>query len=346
MEIKTSKAIVIERPREAGFREIELTQRREDSIVCKTAMSAISSGTDMKTWKGLQHPEQLYYPLVPGYENAGEILEVPEGITGLAPGDRVMINECRQFKNICAAWGGNSQYVFKDSFTAPGPFDPVSKIPENVSYRDAVLAYLPCVSLKGIYRIPLKGDEYVVVTGAGMIGIGAIQILKIMYPEITVISVEKHPFRHEIASKYADHAIMVDKNELSTIKDITGGKMADAVIECSGNPEVPGKLHRYIKNGGWEDDDTPAHIHLQGDYPEKIIMDSYHRWFSKNCTITMTCALKKGCKEQVLKWMSEGKFDTKNLPVEIWPVEKCAEAFKYKAQKGEDVFKIIFDWNE
>jgi threonine dehydrogenase-like Zn-dependent dehydrogenase len=58
----------------------------------------------------------------------------------------------------------------------------------------------------------------------------------------------------------------------------------------------------------------------------------------------MTCALAPDCKEQVLEWISEGKFDTAHLPVEVWPVEKCHEAFEYKQAKGEDVFKIIFDW--
>ena len=73
-------------------------------------------------------------------------------------------------------------------------------------------------------------------------------------------------------------------------------------------------------------------------------MDAYNHWFTKNCTITMTCALGPGCKEQILQWMSEGKFDTSGLPVEVWPVRKCAEAYEYKEQQGDNVFKVIFDW--
>ena len=70
----------------------------------------------------------------------------------------------------------------------------------------------------------------------------------------------------------------------------------------------------------------------------EIIMDSYHRWFGKNCTITMTCALAPGCKEQILQWMSEGKFDTTKMPTETWPVEKCAEAYEYKQEKRAAMF--------
>ncbi len=64
------------------------------------------------------------------------------------------------------------------------------------------------------------------------------------------------------------------------------------------------------------------------------------------CTLTMSCALAGGCKEQILQWISEGKFDVSSLPVEVWPVSACAEAYKYQLDKGADVFKILFDWSK
>ena len=345
-EYKTSRAVVIERPYQACLKEIKLTEPKADAYVAKTLFSSISSGTDMKTYKGLQHPEQCYYPLVPGYETAGIVVaKGPESDNRLQIGDRVMINECREYGDVCSAWGGGSEYTIKDTFTTNDTFDYMVKIPDNVSDMDAVLAYLPCVALKGIRRLKLKENETVVVVGAGMVGISAIQILKILCPSLKVICVERNAFRRSIAENYAD--IVTDpENAVKVISENTNGKMADKVIECSGNPEVPGKLHKYIKDGGWSYDDEPAHIHLQGDYPEQIIMDHHHRWFVKNCTITMTCALAPGCKEQILEWMSEGKFDTSKLPIEVWPITKCGEAFAYQAEKGEDVFKIIFDWSK
>jgi 2-desacetyl-2-hydroxyethyl bacteriochlorophyllide A dehydrogenase len=345
-DYKTSRAVVIERPYEVRLREIRLTDPRPDAYVAQTTFSSISSGTDMKTYKGLQHPEQCWYPLVPGYETVGRIVAVGDEADGrFVVGDRVMINECREFGDVCAAWGGGSEFTIKDSRTAPSCFDYMAKVPDNVSDKDAVLAYLPCVALKGIRRLTLRDGEYIVVVGAGMVGISALQILKILNPTLKTISVERNAFRRKIAEQYADY-VVAGENAVSEIRKISGGRMADQLIECSGNPAVVGTLHQYIKDGGWDLDDRPAHIHLQGDYPENIIMDSYHRWFVKNCTITMTCALAPTCKEQILEWISQGKFDTKGLPVEIWPVSRCAEAFRYKAEKGEDVFKIFFDWSE
>jgi 2-desacetyl-2-hydroxyethyl bacteriochlorophyllide A dehydrogenase len=337
-------ATVIERPGEAAFREVELTPRRKDTVVCRTNMSAISTGTDMKTYHGLQHPEQCYYPLVPGYENMGVIIEEGSYAPGLKKGDRVMINECRKYLDVCAAWGGGTLMVHKDSDTAGGAGDPLCKIPDNVSDKQAVLAYLACVPLKGIERFNLKPNDTVLVFGAGMVGISAIQILKIKCPGIRVVCIEPNAFRRDIAKNYADEVLDFNDKTETALLDITNGRKADKIIECSGNSAVPGVLCKFIKDGGWKDDDEPGHIHLNGDYPEKLIFDHYHHWFVKNVNMSMSCAIKWSGKPQILQWMSEGKFDTSHLPVEIWDAGKAKEAFEYQSKNGGNVFKILFDW--
>ena len=115
-DYKKTRAVVIERPHYADLREIQLTEPREDAYIVQTLFSAISTGTDMKTYKGQQHPEQCYYPLVPGYETAGIVAAKGPAADGrLEVGDRVMINECRKYGDVCAAWGGGSEFTVKDS---------------------------------------------------------------------------------------------------------------------------------------------------------------------------------------------------------------------------------------
>lgn len=344
-DFKSCKAIVMERPREVALRDVKLTEPRENAVIAQTEFSAISTGTDMKTYLGLQPAETVYYPLVPGYENIGRVIEVRDPNSTFKVGDRVAINECRKFGDVCGAWGGGTHISIKDSFTASSPFDYMVKIPDNVSDRDAVLAYLPCVSLKGLRKISpyICNGHTVVVVGAGMIGISMIQLVKIMYPDCRVICIERNEFRRSIAAHYADYVFDVESGTRN-LQDLTNGILADIVIECSGNQEVVGSLHQYLKEGGWSYEDTPGHIHLQGDYPGRIVLDGYNFWFNKNCSITMSCALAPGCKEQILQWMSEGKFDTSHLPCEIWEVGKAAEAYKYQHEKGADCFKILFDW--
>ena len=347
MSVKTL-ATVIERPGEAAFREVTLTPKRADTVVCKTRWSAISTGTDMKTYHGMQHPEQCYYPLVPGYENVGVVVEEGDYAPGFKKGDRVMINECRKYMDCCAAWGGGTLLVHKDMDNAGGAGDPLCRIPDDVSDTDAVLAYLFCVSLKGVERLGLTPEfsGTVLVFGAGMNGIGAAQIIRIFSPKAQILIAEPHPYRQEIARHYADAVITPDEAGIGTLLERTGGKKADKIIECSGNPAVPGMLHRFIKDGGWKDDDEPGYIHLNGDYPEKLLFDHYHRWFVKNVNMSMTCAMKHRGKGQILQWMSEGKINTSHLPCEIWPAAKAKEAFEYQSRKGAECFKVLFDWRD
>ena len=186
----------------------------------------------------------------------------------------------------------------------------------------------------------------VLVFGAGMNGIGAAQIIRIKSPNAKIIIAEPHPYRQEIAKHYANFVITPDEAGIKKLEELTNGKKADKIIECSGNPAVPGILYKFIKDGGWTDDDEPGYIHLNGDYPEKLLFDHYHRWFVKNVNMSMTCAMKWRAKGQILQWISEGKIDTTHLPYEIWPAGKAKEAFEYQSEKGMNCFKVLFDWRD
>ncbi|MDR1280725.1 MAG: zinc-binding dehydrogenase [Opitutaceae bacterium] len=359
-----TRAIVMERPLQAAFRDIRLTPLTPGSILCRTTLSAISSGTDMKTWRGEQHPEQCWFPLVPGYENVGIVEEIfPDetgmlaataiapGATPLRVGDRVMINECRRFADVCASWGGNARHVIKNATTATAPFDYLAKIPDNVSDADASLAYLACVALKGIRRFtfaPDGGDgETVVVTGAGILGLSALQILKNLAPAATLIAIDQSPTACAAARHYADHALVADGSEIPKLREITNGRMAGKLLECTGSPRLLANLYRYIKDGGWRCDgnDEPAHIHLQGDYPGRVVLDNWHRWFVKNCKVTMTCAYAPGAKEQILAWMSAGKFTTRHFLTKIRDAADCHAAYAGKQKNPGDNTKILFRWD-
>ncbi len=341
-----TKAIVIERPRECSFRDITLTGKCDGTVTARTLASGISCGTDMFTYRGWQSPDAVMYPCVPGYENMGIIEEEGGYAPGLKKGDRVMINECRKYVDCNSAWGGGTHMVHKDAVNSFGAGDPLCKVPDNVSNRDAVLAYLACVALKGVEQFEFIPGETIAVFGSGLIGVSAMQLMKIKNPTCRIVCFEPNAFRRGIAGHYADLVVDYSEKGYKEFLDFTGGKKADKIDECSGNPEVPGMLYRYLKDGGWNDDDPAGHIHLQGMYPRTVRFADYHRWFGTNCRITMSCAMKARGKAEILGYMSDGRFDTSHLPVEIWPAAKAPEAFAYLDKKGPEVFKIVFDWTD
>jgi len=102
---------------------------------------------------------KLGEPLPLGYCNAGEVVAVGKGVHEFAVGDRVVSN------------GQHAEVVCV-------PQNLVAKIPKGVSYEDAVFTVIGAIALQGIRLISPTFGETVVVTGLGLIGLIATQLLQ------------------------------------------------------------------------------------------------------------------------------------------------------------------------
>ncbi len=310
-----ARIISLQRPFDARVKEIPMPELTDDSIVVETVMTGISLGTEMKLYRGISIDKckEVWFPMVPGYESVGEVVFVgPKAKVqeqGYMPkvGDRVMANEIRFFPDHCAAWGGQTGLAIKNSKTA-GLIDGLAKIPDGISYEQAVCAYLPSVALKGMRRLAPKDGETILVTGCGQVGLAAMQLAKI-FAKCTVIALDEVSGRAKRAAQFADHVIDASTcDPVKKLRELTDGRGVDAIDECSGNPAIVDTLKFYLRGGGWERGESAGRIHLQGDYPKPIMLSSYNDWFCTNGTITMSCALQPGDKTDILKFMAEGKF--------------------------------------
>ena len=128
------------------------------------------------------------------------------------------------------------------------------------------------------------------------------------------------------------------------MKDLTGGKLADVVFECSGNTKVAVETYRYLRDGGWDKGEEGGRIHLQGDYPTPLLLHPYQSWFTKNLTLSMTCALSPGSKEYILNLISESKFDAKSLYTKECSIEEAPGAYEELDRNRYDILKILLRW--
>lgn len=348
---KKAKLIVMVRPRHVEVVEGRMPDIDDSSIVVETAMSGISLGTEMKLYRGLSCDKapEVWYPLVPGYESVGTVVHVgPKALpqdAGYVPkvGDRVMSNEVRSFPDYCAAWGGQTGLAVKNPKTACGAADGLAKIPDNVSFEQAVCAYLAAVALKGMKRLKPKDRETILITGCGQVGLAAIQLAKLA-AKCTVIALDNVPCRAERAKPFADFAVDSSScDPLKRVMEITGGRGVDAIDECSGNPEIVNTLNKYLKGGGWRDDDEPGRIHLQGDYPKPIILTDYNGWFTTNASLTMSCATAPGCKTEMLRLMSEGRFKSSWGP--LYSLDDAPRAYAETDRNYFDAVKPLISWS-
>jgi bacteriochlorophyllide a dehydrogenase len=105
-------AVILSGPRELGLQTLGLLPPGAGDVVVEVAHSGISTGTEKLFWSGTMPPfPGMGYPLVPGYEAAGEVVEAtPE--SGYAVGDWVFVPGANCFGgNVRGLFGAASRHL-------------------------------------------------------------------------------------------------------------------------------------------------------------------------------------------------------------------------------------------
>lgn len=171
------------------------------------------------------------YPLIPGHEWSGEVVKVGAKVKGLIVGDRV-VGECVIGDDH---FGFSISGAAAEFFTAKESW--LHKLPDAVDYTNGALVEPFSVAYYALMRVGnVNASDVLVVLGAGPIGLAVTAGAKAL-GAITVV-VEPVAHRQEAARKLgADYVVAPDGLD-ALLKDITGGKGANVVIEATGNPAV------------------------------------------------------------------------------------------------------------
>ncbi|ROU03136.1 chlorophyll synthesis pathway protein BchC [Histidinibacterium lentulum] len=103
-----SRAVILDAPRSLALGDLPVTDPGAGDIVVEIAHSGISTGTEKLFWSGQMPPfPGMGYPLVPGYEAAGEVVEAGSG-TGYAVGDHVFVPGASCYRGAFGLFGGAS----------------------------------------------------------------------------------------------------------------------------------------------------------------------------------------------------------------------------------------------
>ena len=242
--VKTAKG-----PGNIEIRDVDIPKIPEDDWVLIKIKAAGVCGTDLHIW----HDEFIYWPpVILGHEFSGEIVELGNKVKGFKTGDRVVAEPhslacgkcefCRQGKiQICSdkrspGWGIDG--AFTEYIVMPSLL--LHKIPDGVSYELAALAEPLAITVHQVVeRGRIECQDFVVVTGAGPIGIMVAFVAKSMGASKVVITGMNacEYIRFKTAKELgADHIINVEKeNAVEKVMELTNGRGADIVIETSGS---------------------------------------------------------------------------------------------------------------
>ncbi|MFK5979478.1 MAG: quinone oxidoreductase [Rhizobiaceae bacterium] len=175
-------------------------------------------------------------PFIPGKEGAGIVMELGEGVTNVAVGDRVA---------YCNLMGTYAEEVIANS-------ELLAKLPDGIS--DEIAASIMLKGLTAHYLLCLtyplkKGETILFHAAAGGVGLIACQWAKQI--GATVIGTVGSPEKAELAkANGCDHTILYrDEDFVERVKEITGGKGVDVVYDSIGKDTFEKSLDCLKKRG-------------------------------------------------------------------------------------------------
>jgi NADPH:quinone reductase-like Zn-dependent oxidoreductase len=177
------------------------------------------------------YPDAPPRPMVVGYEVAGVVDALGDGVKGFAVGDRVL--------SLCR-FGGYADVVCVPTVQAVS-------IPEGVSFEKAaaipvnyLTAWIMLVHIGNLHR----GERVLIHAAAGGVGVAAVQIAKWRGAEIIgTASASKHPRLRDLG---VAHCIDYHTQDFEAeVKRITGGRGVHVAIDAVGGKSF-GKSYRSL----------------------------------------------------------------------------------------------------
>lgn len=235
-----TRAVLLNGPKDLTLETLGLAAPGPEDLVVQISHSGISTGTEKLFWSGTMPPfPGMGYPLVPGYEAVGEVVEAG-ALSGLAVGDRVFVPGANCFDGAHGLFGGAARRIVTSA-------DRVTPIDKSFGPEGALLA-LAATARHAMAGLQKRVPDLIV--GHGVLGrLLARLTIAAGAPEPTVWEID--PQRHAGAQGY--DVIHPDDD---TRRDY------QAIYDASGNGMLLNDLVGRIAKGG--------EIVLAGFYTEPL----------------------------------------------------------------------------
>jgi L-iditol 2-dehydrogenase len=310
-------------------------------------------GTDLKKIHLGSHSA----PRIFGHEMAGTIVDVGEGVTSFAIGERVMVfhhipcghcyycrkqtfAQCSTYKKVGAtagfepSGGGFSEYIrVMDWIVAMGG---VVRIPDGVPFEQAAFMEPVNTVLKAVKLLNLAEDETVLVIGQGPIGIMLAALSR--RSGACVLTSDLYPERHAIAAKFGLHEPIDAADVVERAHAVTEGRGADVVMVAVGGTKlIPtamaavrpgGKVMLFAQTQHEEATFDPGAVCMD----EKTLLGSY----------SASTAIQPEVEELVLGGYRRG-FDLTQLISHRFPLEEAVQAIEVASNPKADSMKIMIE---
>lgn len=313
-----------------------------------------------------------------GHEVVGEVTETGPDVTGMRVGDRVVMESrfsgptcfsqgiepaCRFCAagqtRLCenASLGVGARGVgggWGDGYTAHE--SEVFKLPPDVSIDQASLIEPMSVALHGVLRRPPEDGQQVLVIGAGIIGLLAVQMVKLVAPGSKLTVLARYPHQIQAATRLGADEVLSDGDLYEAVARVTGGRLYrapmnrgmilggfDRIYDCVGSRDTVFDGLRWARAGGA--------VVLLGITLGEMKVDLNPVWYQEVDLVgSHTFGLENwhGRRahtfELVTEMLQEGVLTTEGLITHRFPFEAYKKAIATATDKRTGAIKVTFDY--
>lgn len=309
-----TRAVLLNGPEDLQLDTLALKAPGADDLIVEISHFGISTGTEKLFWSGRMPPfPGMGYPLVPGYESAGEVVEAGAN-TGFKVGDTVFVPGADCFDGAYGLFGGATQRLV----TQAGR---VTRIDAGHGAEGALLA------LAATARHAMAGLDKAVpelIVGHGVLGR--------LLARLTVAAGAKPPtvWETDPGRRSGAEGYEVIAPEDDARRDYR------AIYDASGNAEILNDLIGRIGKGG--------EICLAGFYPANLSF-AFAPAFMKEARLRVAAEWARDDLLAVRSLIESGALSMQGLITHTAPAEDADRA--YRTAFGDPAcLKMILNWKD
>jgi len=324
-----------------GKKNIELVnvarpKPRKDGVLIKMKACGIC-GSDMHVYNSNMLVEDSTKIIdnfrIIGHEFTGEIVEIGENVRNFSIGDRVASVHNK---------GGMAEYIEIHGNRLNNLF----KLTEELSYETAATLEPFCNPMHSYHLREPKDDETVAIFGAGIIGLGYLQIVR-SYTKAKTIVVDISKLRLEKAKEIGADFVIDAMNEdpVKRIKDITGecyvryqkstAGGCDIAIDCAGIPLTFNQTLEVLK----PENGTAI---IAAIYEDEAKLDPNMITF-KYMSILGSMGYYPSETKEALELIKSGRVNRDILITQRFPLKDVKDAFKAQGDSSRSLKVMVVD---
>ena len=339
------KALVLENYKNLVYKEVPDPVIAANEVLVKVMACGIC-GSDVHGFDG--STGRRIPPIIMGHEASGVIVQKGADVKKWMEGDRVTfdstvypledwytlqgkynLSENREVLGVSPGTyrrnGAFAEYIAI-------PQHILYKIPDSVSFEEAAMVEAVAVGLHAVNLSGIRTGETCLVTGAGMIGVFIIKLLRLSGASKIIALDINAPHLLNAEKAGADLALNPnDEKADEKIKAIAGIRGVDLSFEAVGISETVNIAIESVRKGGTVI--LVGNITPQVDFPlQKVV--------TRELRVLGSCAI-RGEYEAVLDLLESGKIKVDDQISKVAPLSEGAVWFDKLYYKKEDLNKVI-----